>query len=104
MLKPWDFLVVDHSSGNPYIDLDLPGGTIFRYFDNDLTNEWDLIWHRDEHTRIVTIVNANSWSFQYDNEMPFELKDDMTITIPAMAYHRVIMGDGVLSLRIKEIA
>ena len=86
---------------DPYIDLDLGDGLIHRYF-LDFVEELDLIWHRDERDREVKIIQANNWQFQFDNELPFTLKDGNIINIPSMVYHRVIKGDGPLELLIQE--
>lgn len=86
---------------NPYIDLDLGGGLIHRYF-LDIVEELDLIWHMDEKDREVKVVQSNKWQFQFDNELPFDLIEGNIINIPAMVYHRVIKGDGPLELLIQE--
>lgn len=41
--------------------------------------------------------------FQFDNELPFELKPDMEIVIAKEAFHRVIKGKGNLKVQIKEV-
>lgn len=86
---------------NPYLDLELGDGTIHRYFDEEV-DEWDLIWHCDEHDRRVTIKESKGWSIQFDNEMPTPLEEGDEVYIKAMKYHRLLKGDGPLQLIIQE--
>lgn len=86
---------------DPYIDHDLGDGLTHRYFQGTV-EELDLIWHRDEKDREVRVVRSNDWQFQFDNELPFTLKEGNIINISAMVYHRIIKGSGALELMIQE--
>lgn len=86
---------------NPYLDLELADGTIFRFFDEE-TDEWDLVWHRDERDRKVTVRKGLGWKIQFDNELPVEMGEGDDIYIKAMEYHRIIKGIGPLELLIEE--
>jgi hypothetical protein len=101
MLRLWDFLVVAPFSGNPYLELELGDGLIHRWFD-ELTGDEELLWHRDKKYRTIKVLKSDGWHFQFDNEMPFELKPGMEFDIPAMAYHRILKGFGPLELMIQE--
>jgi hypothetical protein len=84
---------------NPYSQIE-ENGTIIRTFSQDIP-EQELVWHRDERDREITILEETDWQFQFDNELPQTLKD--TIFIPKDTYHRVIKGTNKLIVRIKEL-
>lgn len=73
---------------------------IYREFSQDIPQE-ELVWHRDQRDRRVTVLNETDWQFQFDNEIPQVLKD--TIFIPKNIYHRVIKGTGNLNIQIQEL-
>ena len=60
------------------------------------------MWHRDLHSRYITILEGNGWKFQLDNQLPIELKENTTIYIPSMAWHKVIKGNSPLKIKIEE--
>ena len=62
----------------------------------------ELVWHRDEKDRHVTILEGEGWEFQLDNELPLELKKGDCIFIPNQAYHRIIKGTTDLVIQIQE--
>lgn len=72
---------------------------IHRKFTQDI-DEQELVWHRDERDRQVTVLQETDWLFQFDNEIPKVLKD--TIFIPRNTYHRLIKGTGDLMIQILE--
>jgi hypothetical protein len=74
-------------------------GTLSRTFSQDI-NEDELVWHRDERDRQVTVLEETDWQFQFDNELPQLLKD--VIFIPKNTYHRLIKGTGELNVHIIE--
>ena len=45
-----------------------------RLFDKSVSID-DLVWHRDEHCRVIEVVSGNGWSFQRDDELPTSLKE-----------------------------
>jgi hypothetical protein len=61
----------------------------------------DLKWHWDEQERIIEPLNQNDWLFQFDNGLPFPIKEK--INIPAGVIHRVIKGTTDLVIKIKMI-
>jgi len=67
------------------------------------TNNDEMVWHRDKEDRYVKVLNDNDWEFQFDNELPFPLKEGSIYFIPKMKYHRVIKGKTDLELGIKKI-
>lgn len=72
-----------------------------RKFTLDVDSE-ELVWHRDEKDRYVTILEGEGWEFQLDNELPLELKKGDYIFIPNQAYHRIIKGTTDLVIQIQE--
>lgn len=72
---------------------------IVRTFSQNI-DEDELVWHRDEKDREVTVLQETDWKFQFDNELPQLLKD--VIFIPKNTYHRVIKGTGELNIQILE--
>jgi hypothetical protein len=83
---------------NPYVQR-RENNLIVRTFSQDI-DEDELVWHRDEKDREVTVLQETDWQFQFDNELPQLLKD--VIFIPKNTYHRVIKGTGELNLQILE--
>lgn len=53
-------------------------------------DEDELVWHRDEEDRIVTIKGGSGWQFQHDDQLPYTLHVGDVIHIPAMTFHRII--------------
>jgi quercetin dioxygenase-like cupin family protein len=84
----------------PYQDK-LTGNIKIREFNLDVSNN-ELVWHRDERDRYVTILEGKGWFFQKDNELPLELKENDIIFIPKLTYHRVIKGLTSLKIKIQE--
>ena len=83
---------------NPYNQI-RENNLIVRTFSQNI-DEDELVWHRDEKDREVTVLEETDWQFQFDNELPQLLKD--VIFIPKNTYHRVIKGTGELNLQILE--
>ena len=65
--------------------------------------EKEFEWHRDENKRFVTVIYAdpsNTWQFQFDEDIPFEMVTGDKIEIPKGFLHRVIKGKGNLKIKI----
>lgn len=75
--------------------------TKIRKFTLEVDSE-ELVWHRDEKDRYVTILEGKDWKFQLDNELPLELKKGDRIFIPKQTYHRIIKGTTDLLIQIQE--
>lgn len=67
---------------------------------SETVDEDELVWHRDEKDREITVTENTNWMFQFDNELPQLLKD--VLFIPKNTYHRLIKGTGNLTLDIFE--
>lgn len=76
-------------------------GYIVREFDSSV-NEQELVWHMDEHDRLVEVIEGNQWQLQYDNKLPEVLQENKKYFIPKLSWHRVIRGNGKLKIKIYE--
>jgi hypothetical protein len=85
----------------PYTDIEVTDKYIIREF-NENIDPIELLWHRDLNSRKITILQGKKWYFQKDNELPIELKEGVSIFIPAMLWHRIIKGDSLLRIKIEE--
>lgn len=91
------------STGNPYLDIRMSDNTFNRVFEENVESG-DLIWHRDKKYRVVEVIDCgDEWQFQFDNELPFDIKNGTIIKIPAEEFHRVIKGQGHLKIKVEEI-
>lgn len=83
----------------PYKDIDVVDDVVVRTFDENI-DPVELMWHRDEEDRLVESINPTNWMVQIDDNLPVSL--DKQIFIPKGVYHRVIKGDGDLTIKIKK--
>jgi hypothetical protein len=72
---------------------------LYRKFTQDISED-ELVWHRDRNDREVTVMDSTDWMFQFEDQLPFTLKD--TLFIPKDTYHRLIKGTGTLNVQIQE--
>jgi hypothetical protein len=86
----------------PYKEIQISENKKLRFFHSDVLNESELEWHRDHNDRLVEVIEANGWSFQYDNELPIQLQEGDKLFIPKEHFHRVIKGNGDLVVEITE--
>lgn len=70
-----------------------------RNFKSNLNSE-ELKWHWDEEDRIISVCGETNWKFQFDNELPINI--DSKIKVPKGTWHRLIKGDGDLTLIIEK--
>ena len=70
-----------------------------RTFSTDVFDE-ELKWHFDEEDRVIEAIGETDWKFQFDNQLPIELKG--SIQIKRGEYHRLIKGSGDLKISIKR--
>lgn len=88
----------------PYIDDYIDDKNFVRTFFNTKENENLFIWHEDLLDRLVKVIYTNSEClFQFDNQMPFEIKKGDIIEIPKRQIHRIILPSGVLVVQISEV-
>ena len=85
----------------PYKDTILNENIRVRYFEQGVSAD-DMVWHRDEHDRIVEVVDGEGWLFQRDNKVPQLLDIGESIEISAGEWHRLIPGETDLIITITE--
>jgi quercetin dioxygenase-like cupin family protein len=85
----------------PYTNIKTTSTHIIREF-NENIDPIELKWHRDLNNRTITVLEGNGWYFQRDNELPFELKEGVSIFIKEREWHRVIKGNTTLKIKIEE--
>ena len=92
------------SIGNkPYSDIKTSDSSFNRTFEENVESD-DLIWHRDKKYRIVEVTECGEgWQFQFDNELPIDIRTGTRINIPAEEFHRVIKGQGHLKIKVIEL-
>lgn len=84
-------------SGNPY-DEEGDIRTFHSYVKTD-----ELVWHRDNEDRKITVIEGQGWQFQFNGSLPMELRKDRMFEIPRDMYHRLIKGKTKLVLRVEKI-
>jgi hypothetical protein len=85
------------SKTKPYKDLEITNEHIIREFDENI-DPIELKWHRDNENRIIEIVGKTDWKIQLENQLPISM--NQPISIPKGEWHRVIKGNGKLTLKI----
>lgn len=88
-------------SGKPYSDIAICDNYVIRVFDEGI-DPIELKWHRDNEDRVVEVLNDTDWFFQYDDELPIPLKENVSLKIARHNWHRVIKGTGNLRLKITK--
>ena len=84
----------------PYTDIEITDSYIIREFDENI-DPIELLWHRDDESRIVEIIGKTDWQLQLDNQLPTSLNS--RIFRPRHEYRRVIKGTGTLRLKIHKV-
>jgi hypothetical protein len=52
---------------------------------------------------MVVCEHDTNWLFQMDNELPSKIVRNVPIFIPEGSYHRIIKGDGDLTVKVLKI-
>jgi hypothetical protein len=86
---------------NPYTDKKISKNAFLREF-SELTEDDELVWHRDRNDRYVTVVEGDGWQLQFDNMLPVPLNQGETVHIPKNTYHRLRKGSSNLVVEINE--
>lgn len=86
---------------HPYTDKKLNNWSLVRTFKSDVLTE-ELLWHRDENTRFITVLEGEGWEVQFENQLPKKLHKDDRFLIPAKTYHRIKRGKTDLKIKIEE--
>ena len=83
----------------PFTEQQIDSQLFIREFSADV-DEMELIWHTDKEDRVVSVLEGNNWKFQFDEQLPFEMIDDIDIVIPKGTIHRIIKGNGPLKIKV----
>jgi quercetin dioxygenase-like cupin family protein len=51
----------------------------------------------------VEILESDGWYFQFEDQLPTEMKKGDVLNIPKESYHRIIKGSNDLIVKIYEI-
>jgi quercetin dioxygenase-like cupin family protein len=57
-------------------------------------SEEELIWHRDNEDREISIIEGDGWYIQMDNELPQLMQKESIFKIPKETWHRIINKNG----------
>lgn len=85
----------------PYTDLEVTKDWIIREF-TEAIDPIELMWHRDDETRIIEAIGQSDWLIQLDNFLPININEK--VEIPKHAWHRLIKGTGNLIVKIHKKA
>ena len=85
----------------PFIETKIDKYTFNREFSNDV-DEMDLVWHEDPENRVIEVIEGNGWKFQFDEELPIEMTNGLSISIFKGRIHRVIKGNGPLKINLQK--
>jgi len=83
----------------PYEDYKINKNETIRIFKKEFA-DYLLKWHTDEDSRLIKSLNRTDWQFQFDNELPFIIKEGDSININKGRIHRLIKGTNSLILLI----
>ena len=87
----------------PFKEEQIDQYNFIRTFSADV-DEMDLIWHADKENRIITVLEGNGWKFQFDEELPIEMTEGLSISILKGRLHRIIKGKGPLKINLQKHA
>jgi hypothetical protein len=72
---------------------------VIRNYSSDFDDE-EFKWHWDEEDRTIHPIEETDWMFQYDNQLPIQIKGK--IEIKKGEWHRIIKGTGDLKLIVEK--
>ena len=87
------------NESKPYKDLEVTDEYIIREF-NENIDPIELKWHCDREDRVVEIIGETDWKIQLEDQLPTSINE--SIFIPKGQWHRVIKGNGTLTLKINK--
>ena len=85
----------------PYIDEKLNNYEFLRTFKCGVITD-ELVWHRDEKGRYITVMEGSGWEMQFENGLPKKLYKGDRFFIPAKTFHRIKRGNTDLKIKIEE--
>jgi len=91
---------VQGSVVRPYSDSDADVDGFVRTFSS--VDAEELVWHRDDSDRRIVCLAGEGWQFQRENMLPSPISVGDEIIIEKGFWHRLILGNSDLILRIYE--
>ena len=85
----------------PFEEEQIDNYNFIRTFSADV-DEMELIWHEDRENRVIKVLEGNGWKFQFDEELPIEMTEGLSISIFKGRIHRVIKGHGQLKIELQK--
>ena len=85
----------------PFEEEQIDSHIFIRTFSADV-DEMELIWHEDRENRVINVLEGNGWKFQFDEELPIEMTEGLSISIEKGKLHRVIKGNGPLKIELHK--
>ncbi len=98
----WIIELMNSNETKPYTDEKISDNSWIRTFDPSVTDSEEYVWHRDDRDRIVTVLEGKGWKFQFDDDVPKMINSSDKLVIPKGVYHRLIVGNTCLKLKIEE--
>ena len=86
----------------PFIEQQISPTIFHRTFSPD-TDPMEFVWHRDREDRIIDIEEPGGWKFQYEDQLPLDLKKFDKLKVPMGTYHRVIPGPEELKIYLQKL-
>ena len=83
----------------PFQETKLSDNGFTRTF-SQITDFSEFMWHRDEEDRIIEATEHSDWKIQLEDQLPTSINE--SIFIPKGQWHRVIKGNGTLTLKINK--
>lgn len=63
----------------------------------------EYVWHRDEDTRLIEVLEGDGWQVQFNNTLPLLLIPGMVFCVESKEYHRLIKGVNDLKIKITSL-
>ena len=60
----------------------------------------DYVWHRDDESRLIEVLEGDGWQFQVENSLPWLIRPGMSFRVEKKEYHRLIKGKNNLKVKI----
>lgn len=85
----------------PFVSCETKNGFIRTFFSDTCSSS--LVWHRDKQDRTVTVLNGEGWFFQFEDQLPFELKKGMTFFIENNTFHRILKAEDSTNIEVEVV-
>ena len=100
-LNNWVWVNLRPGTGKIYRETEIANNVYERYFPI-FTKPKQLKWHMDDEDRLVVCKSYTTWKIQLEDQLPVSLNNP--IFIKRHQWHRLIKGNGPLTLKLKKYA